>query len=232
MAEDRVREPGAGRGGCSTFLIVLVALAAGALGAWWWTAQKNDPFSLQPMVTGFQRMNDLTVFRAQVVSVPTSREDGMIDLLDRSQTDIVPARVRYTVDLSRLAPRDVRWDAGTRTATVTVPPVVVQPAELDAASKRTFRTGPPAAAADWDRFARSNALKAAREAGTLARAPELMRMAEASARDAIGANAALFLRGAGIADAKVVVRFAHEGTPSDERWDTTASVEEALANRR
>lgn len=228
MAEDRVTR----RGGCATLLIVLVALAAGALGAWWWTAQKTDAFSITPMVTGFQRMNELTVFRAQVVAVPTSREDGVIDLLDRSQTDIVPARVRYTVDLSRLSPRDVRWDAATHIATVTVPPVVVQPADLDAASKRTFRTGPPAAAADWDRFARSNALKARREAGTLARSPELLRMAETSARDAVAANAALFLRGAGIADATVVVRFAHEGTPSTERWDTTATVEQALANRR
>ena len=218
------------RGGCATFLIILVALAAGALGYALYQSRAADAFSVKPLVTGFQRQNELTVFRAQVVAVPTTKVDGMIDLLGRTQTSILPARVRYTLDLSKLSERDVAWDPATHTAPVTVPPVTVQPAEIDGAAKRVFRTGPPATAATWDQFDRSNMVKAAREAGTLARAPELLHMAEASAREAVAANAALFLRGAGIADAKVAVRFATDGG-AKTRWDVSRSIEDVLANR-
>jgi hypothetical protein len=216
------------RGGCATFLIILVALAAGALGYALFMSRADDSFSVQPMVTGFQRQNELTVFRAQLVTVPTTKVDGMVDMLDRVQTSILPARVRYTVDLSRMTDRDVSWNNATRTATVTVPPVIVQPAEVDPVARRVFRTGPPAAAATWDDFGRSNAIKARREAASLAKAPELLRMAEASARDAVAANAELFLRGAGIADAKVVVRFANEGRTT-ERMDRSTPLKEAVA---
>lgn len=212
-------------------LILVAALAGAAVLAFLLWNRREVPAPAPSMVTAFQRMNELTVFRAQVVAVPTTRADGLFDALDREQTDIVGANVRYTIDLSRLTEEDVRWDEATRTATVVVPPVTVQPAELEGTSRRTFRTGPPAAAATWDGFARSNAGKARAEAGRLARAPELMRLAEASARDAIAANARPFLHAAKGPDARVEVRFATERR-TGERVDGSTPLDAALSQRR
>ena len=219
-----------GRSGCTTLIIVIAALIAGVLGYRELSRRWADEPPIGPMVVGFQRQNELTVFAAQVVAVPTTRVGGTIHLLDRTQTSIVPARVRYTVDLSKLRDRDVWWDAAGHTLTVTVPPVLPQPAELDGAAKRVFRTGPPAAAATWDQFDRSNMIKASREARTLAQGAELMRLAQAAARDAIAANAGLFLRGAGVTDAKVVVRFATEGSAASEPMDRSRSLDEVYRN--
>ena len=212
-----------------SLIIALVAFALGALGVWL-LSSRGDEIPVQSMVTGFQRQNELTVFRAQVVAVPTSRKDGVLDILDRVQTSIVPATVRYTIDMSRMRDTDIAWNADTKTATVTAPPLVVQPAELDPVAKRVFRTGPPAAASTWDEFDRSNMIKARREAGNLARAPDLLKMARASARDALGKNAELFLRGAGIADAKVVVKFVDERR-SAEQMDRSTPLSEVLGQR-
>ncbi|NNM75728.1 DUF4230 domain-containing protein [Sphingomonas sp. ID1715] len=216
-------------GALRTLIVALAALALGAAGFWLWSSG-GDEVSAQSMVASFQRHNELTVFSAQVVAVPTTKRDGMFDMLDRVQTSIIPAKVRYTVDLSRLTERDVAWDAAGKTLTITAPPVVLQPAELDPVAKRVFRTGPPAAATTWDTFDRSNMIKAREEAGRLARAPDLMRMAEASARDALTRNAELFLRGAGIEEAKVRVRFANEGR-SGEQMDRSTPLNEALGTR-
>ena len=212
-----------------TLIIALVAFALGAIGVWFF-ASREDEISVQSMVTGFRRHNELTVFSAQVVTVPTTKKDGTFDIFDRVQTSIIPANVRYTVDLSRMTERDISWDANTKIVTVTAPPVIVQPAELDGVAKRVFRTGPPAAAATWDDFDRSNMIKARREAGNLARAPDLLRMAGASARGAMAKNAELFLQGAGIADAKVVVRFADERR-SGEQMDRSTPLNKVLDKR-
>lgn len=216
-------------GGCATVLLVALALAVGAGGYHLWSA-RSDPFAAGSLVTGFQRQNQLTVFAAQVVTVSTSRIDGLIDPLDKEQTAIIPAEVRYTVDLSRLRPADVEWDASARRMTVTVPPVLVQRPDLQEQRARYFDKGLLPGTADTQTLSRSNSVKAGREAVVLARNPELLRLAEQSARDAIGSNARLYLSGAGIADAEVQVRFATEGRRSSEQWDRSRNLQQVRDN--
>lgn len=218
------------RAGWPTILLLAAAAGAGALGYSLWDARDNAP-SIGSMVSGFQRMNELTVFRAQVVAVPTSRIDGIVDLLDREQTAIIPAQVRYTVDLSKMTPTDVVWNASGDTVTLTVPPVLIQRPDLTEERARFYSNGVLTRPATQDELRRSNSIKAVREAFGLARNPELVRMAQASARDAISANALLLLRGRDGKIPKVVVRFANEGRRSSEQWERSRSLEDVAANR-
>lgn len=216
-------------GGCGSILLIALAALVGAGGYHLWSL-REDPLATGSLVTGFQRQNELTVFAAQVVTVSTSRIDGLIDALDREQTAIIPAQVRYTIDLSRMRAQDVAWDATARRMTVTVPPVLVQRPDVQEQRARYFDKGLLPGTADTQTLTRSNSIKAGREALTLARNPEFLRLAEQSGRDAIASNARLYLSGAGIKDADVVVRFATEGRRSPEQWDRSKRPEEVIGN--
>src|SRR5918998_3650583 len=63
--------------------------------------------------------NRLIVFAARYVSVTSSSQSRMVFSAER--TLILPGDVRYEVDLSKLQPDDVRWDAGSQTLRVRIP---------------------------------------------------------------------------------------------------------------
>lgn len=76
-----------------------------------------------------EKQNELTVLRAEIVSVVKSRQPGMIGPLDTTTYVIVPGAVRYVVYPSRIMRRDLDWDRGSQTLKVTVDdPVPVEPA--------------------------------------------------------------------------------------------------------
>ena len=57
--------------------------------------------------------NRLIAFVARYVSVVTSEEQRLAGWLSSERTLILPGDVRYELDLSKLQPNDVTWDAST-----------------------------------------------------------------------------------------------------------------------
>ena len=204
-----------------------LAVAALALAAWWFWSSREQAFDASSFVAGFERRNELTVFAAQVVPVVTTVEPGLIRALDRRHTAIIPAEVRYTVDMRAIDEGDVRWDPERALMTLTAPPVKVAAPNLREERGQYYSSGLPqfgqAAAASH----RRSSGKAAAEAARLARSPELIRLAQDGARAAIADNAAAILRGAGFENARVEVRFETEGaTRNGEQLDRSRSLQE------
>src|SRR5690349_1346825 len=75
--------------------------------------------------------NRLTVFAARYVSVVTSEQQRLGGLVSSQRTLILPGDVRYELDLSKLNPKDVTWDASTKTLKVQLPEVEVAGPDVD-----------------------------------------------------------------------------------------------------
>src|SRR5215207_3567940 len=75
--------------------------------------------------------NRLIVFVARYVSVTTSAQNRFG--LSAERTLILPGDVRYEVDLSKLQPGDVTWDAGSETLRVRVPDIEIAGPEVNLA---------------------------------------------------------------------------------------------------
>ena len=190
-----------------------------------------DPVSIAASsLTGLREQNKLSAFEARYVSVVTSTQTRLG--FEARRTLIMPGMVRYEVDLGRLQQRDVRWDGGRHLLTVTLPPVEVDPPQVDLNAIRTYDAGGVLvhltdAAQELDA-----ANRRAGQADLIAQAsqPAMVRMARDATRRAVEHSFALPLRAAGV-QADVAVRFADEPVPSDEHWDTSRSLDEVLGNR-
>ena len=75
--------------------------------------------------------NRLTVFAARYVSVVTSEQQRLGGLVSSERTLILPGDVRYELDLSKLQPNDVTWDASSNTLTVQLPEIEVAGPDVD-----------------------------------------------------------------------------------------------------
>lgn len=210
-----------------SILLLIVGIASGAAALFLWQS-RDESLLIGSMIASFERKNELVVFAAHVVPVVTQRDEGLIDLLDTEQTAIIPASVNYTVDLSKLTARDVAWDANAKRMTVTVPPVMIQPPNLFEQRARYYRKGVWVSGAAQEGLFRGNSTAATRDARRLARDPNLVAMAEASARDAVAGTAQAYLSGAGLGDAEVVVRFAHEGNRDPSQLDRSRPISEVI----
>ena len=103
-------------------------LAAGSLavaGYFGWLAygpeDHGDPITTS--LAAFEKANRLTVFSAQLVPVVTSDDERMFGLLKSRQVAVIPARVDYTLDLSRLDANRLGWDKEAKRLDVTLPPL-------------------------------------------------------------------------------------------------------------
>jgi hypothetical protein len=157
-----------------------------------------------------RRQQQLVVLSARLVTALSAVDQRSlfgVGIASARKTMIVPATVRYAVDLRRLRPSDLRWDAGARTLTVRRPPLLLLGPEVDLARTREFVDGKFLLAltgteADLDRINRSEAR------GRLlaeARQPALMDLAAAAADQALARTFELPLRAAGFAPVQVVV---------------------------
>ena len=81
--------------------------------------------------------NRLTAFVARYVSVTSSQQSRFGFSAER--TLILPGDVRYEVDLSKLRPEDVKWDAGSRTLKVRLPEIEIAGPEVDLAAAKKHR---------------------------------------------------------------------------------------------
>ena len=178
--------------------------------------------------------NRLNVFAARYVSVVSSRQDRLGGLVSAERTLILPGNVRYEVDLSKLQPQDVRWDDGTSTLHVTIPPIEVAGPDVDLAAAREYGSdGLLTAFTDTEgRLDRVNRARAVTDLRQQAQGEVPMTLARQSARQAIERSFAMPLQAAGFADARVVARFAGEAEEEPSYLDMSTSYNEAIEQAR
>src|SRR6476660_9734449 len=75
--------------------------------------------------------NRLIAFVARYVSVTTSETSRLG--FSAKRTLILPGDVRYELDLSKLQPNDVSWDAGSHTLRVQLPEIEIAGPDVDLA---------------------------------------------------------------------------------------------------
>lgn len=191
-----------------------------------------DPTSIvTASLQSVREQNRLVPFTARYVAVVTSEQRRM-GLVAR-KTLIMPGTVRYEVDLSLLTARSLKWEPGTRTLRVEVPPLELAGPEVDLGAMQEYDGGGVLMALTSAEGAldKANRARGQRELVKQARAPAAMRMARDAAKRAVERSFALPLRAAGV-QAQVVARFADEaGSREASQWDVSRSVEEVLRER-
>lgn len=183
-----------------------------ALSAWLgWQAyapKHGDPIAAS--LAAFEKANRLTVFSAQLAPVVSADDVRAYGILKSRQVAVIPARVDYSVDLSRLDPSRLTWDAATQKLTVTLPPIQVSAPNLDEAHAQYLREGVWITGDAQAKLTRDNTLRAGQLAAEQAQSPVLLGLAQDSARGAMRQNLAVPLKVAGYDNVTVEVRFEGE----------------------
>jgi hypothetical protein len=178
--------------------------------------------------------NRLIAFVARYVSVTTSETTRLG--FSAKRTLILPGDVRYELDLSKLQPKDVTWNASTKTLRVQLPEVEIAGPDVDLESAQEYGEGGVLSALTDanQQLDSANRAKAVSDLRKQAQGPVQMRLAHQAARAAIERSFAMPLVAAGIRDAKVVARFPTEGTDDPSYLDLSTPYEEAIkeAERR
>lgn len=175
------------------------------------------------------RITSLVARYAAIVSSTESRLG-----LEARKTLILPALVRYGVDLRRLRREHLAWDEATRTLSVSLPPLELAGPEIDLSEAREYSEGGvlmalTGAEAELDE---ANRRLASEELMRQARAAAPLGAARDSAMRMVARGFALPLRAAGI-KASVSVRFTDAaGEDVAVHLDRPPRVEDPVADRR
>ena len=180
--------------------------------------------------------NRLIAFVARYVSVTSSEQQQLGGLVRSERTLVLPGDVRYELDLAKLQPSDVTWDASGNTLRVRLPEVEIAGPDVDINAAREFGDGGVLSAltnAD-EQLDQANRARAVADLRKQASAEVPMRLAREAARQAVERSFAMPLLAAGFKDAKVVARFPTEGTDEPSYLDLSTPYEEAIeeAKRR
>ena len=178
--------------------------------------------------------NRLNVFAARYVSVTTSTVSRFG--FSSKRTLILPGDVRYELDLAKLEPKDVTWDAGSNTLRVMLPEIEIAGPDVDLASAQEYGAGGVLSALTDanQQLDSANRAKAVADLRKQAQGAVQMRLARQAARAAVERSFAMPLLAAGFKDAKVVARFPTEGTDDPSYLDLSTPYDEAIkeAERR
>src|SRR5215210_7483687 len=180
--------------------------------------------------------NRLIAFVARYVSVTSSEQQRFGGLVRSERTLVLPGDVRYELDLAKLQPNDVTWDAASNTLRVRLPEVEIAGPDVDLTAAREFGDGGVLAAitnAD-EQLDQTNRARAVADLRKQASAEVPMRLARQAARQAVERSFAMPLMAAGFKDVKVVARFPTEGGDEASYMDRSTPYEEAIkeAERR
>jgi hypothetical protein len=180
--------------------------------------------------------NRLTVFAARYVSVVTSEQQRLGGLVSSERTLILPGDVRYELDLSKLEPKDVSWDASTHRLTVRLPEIEVAGPDIDINSVKEYGGGGVLSALTDanQQLDQTNRARAVADLRKQASAAVPMQLAHQAGRAAVERSFAMPLLAAGIKGVKVVARFPTEGADEPSYLDLSTPYEEAIkeAERR
>lgn len=187
------------------------------LGSWLlWRAFGPSPYGdpLATSLAAFEKANRLTVFSAQLAPVVASDDERLLGLLTSRQIAVIPARVDYTLDLSKMTRASMAWDEEAQRLTVTLPPLTVSRPNLDEGRAQYLREGVWITRTAQDDLTRANTRLAEQQAVQQAANPVLMNLARAAAKDAVRQNLSAPLQVSGHPQATVAVRFANEQSPA------------------
>ena len=178
--------------------------------------------------------NRLVPFVARYVSVVSSRQERLGGLINNERTLILPGDVRYELDLAKLGPEDVQWDASTSTLSVSLPEIEIAGPEVDLASAREYgENGVLSAVTNADEaLDRNNRARAVADLRKQAGAAVPMRLAREAGRQAVERSFALPLQAAGFDNAKVVARYPTEGSRVTEPLDHSRAYNDVLDEAR
>jgi hypothetical protein len=182
------------------WLILLSAVLA-TLGAMMWIKRSVSPpveTVVASSLKSLQEQNRLSAFAARFVTVVTSRKEQLGFAAEK--TLIMPAMVRYEVDLAKLRQDDLVWDASAKTLTITLPPIELSGPEFDLTATKEYGSGAVLMTlTDVERLLdQSNRAKAKSDVIAQAKAPMMMRLANDATTRAVTNNFALPLRAAGV----------------------------------
>lgn len=182
-------------------LIIILALVALIAGGLWWTKQQVDPpveTIVASSLESLHEQNRLSAFAARFVTVVTSRKDQFG--FSAEKTMIVPAMVRYEVDLARLGKDDLSWDAATKTLSIALPQVEISGPEFALSETREYGSGAVLMAlTDVEKLLdQSNRVKAKNDLIAQAKAKTMIKLAQDATIRAISNSFALPLQAAGV----------------------------------
>ncbi|MEO6433198.1 MAG: DUF4230 domain-containing protein [Sphingomicrobium sp.] len=180
--------------------------------------------SLQSM----RAQNRLNVFAARYVSVTSSRTERFGFSTER--TLILPGDVRYEVDLGKLRPQDVKWDAASHTLSVMLPEIEIAGPDVDLAAAREYGEGGVLSSltnSDQGLDA-ANRKAAVADLRKQASAGTPLRLAREAARQAVERSFAMPLQAAGFADVKVAATFPTDGTSGGSRITASVPYKQAI----
>jgi Protein of unknown function (DUF4230) len=191
------------------WLLILSALLL-TVGLFTYVQRRVDPPVETIVASSLQSLheqNRLSAFAARFVTVVTSSKARYG--LSAEKTLIIPAMVRYEVDLAKLTATDVKWDAAAKVLSITLPPVEISGPEFDLAQTREYESGVLLLTLTdvESRLDAENRAKAKADILTQAHAAPMMKLARAASIRAISTSFSLPLAAAGV-DAKVVAKFA------------------------
>jgi len=194
------------------WLLFIVMLALAVWFAWKAFGPEDLGDPLATSLTALEKQDKLTVFSAQLSPVVASEDSRLFGAIRSRQVAVIPARVDYTVDLSKMDKSRLAWNAATHTMDVQLPALTVGRPNLDEARAQYLREGVWITNAAQDKLTRDNTRLAEQQAVQQAANPVLTGLARSAARQAIGQNLAIPLQVAGYGDVKVNVRF--DGEPA------------------
>ena len=122
--------------------ILFLSLILLTIGAFSYVQRKVDPpveTIVASSLKAVQEQNRLSAFAARFVTVVTSSKSQFG--LSAEKTLIIPALVRYEVDLAKLTADDLVWDASTKVLTVSLPPVELAGPEFDLSGVKEYASG-------------------------------------------------------------------------------------------
>jgi hypothetical protein len=180
--------------------------------------------------------NRLIAFVARYVSVVSSEQQRLGGLVSSERTLILPGDVRYELDLSKLQPKDVTWDASSKTLRVALPEIEIAGPDVDINAVREYGGGGVLSALTDanQQLDQTNRARAVADLRKQAMGDVPMRLAHQAARSAVERSFAMPLAAAGFTDVKVVARFPTEGSDTPSYIDLSTPYEEAIkeAERR
>lgn len=208
--------------------ILIMAFAAGAP-----SSAAPDPSRIaDAALVSVREQGRVTTLVARYAAIVTSSESRLG--LEARKTLILPALVRYGLDLRRLRREHLAWDEATRTLSISLPPLEISGPDINMTEAREYREGGVL-------MALTGAEAELDEANIRLAQEELMRQArgvvpQAAAREAamriVARGFALPLRAAGV-EASVSVRFTDAaGTDLAVHLDRPPRIEDPVADRR
>jgi Protein of unknown function (DUF4230) len=190
-------------------LVTILALALLIGGVVWWAKRHVDPpvgTIVASSLSSLQEQNRLSAFAARFVTVVTSRKEQLGFAAEK--TLILPAMVRYEVDLAKLTKDDLAWNADTKSLTITLPPVEISGPEFALDQTKEYGSGAVLMAlTDVEKLLdQSNRAKAKTDVLKQAQAATMIKLAQDATIRAVAQSFALPMKAAGV-EANVKAEF-------------------------